>query len=152
MRAKTPKTSDEVGHQISADFRNPPKEVRKFCRDKHRAAAPFSFVHFFWATQKKWTNGFKRCEAPFAYRMRPCENWLKGVKHPLISLHDPCEKGLQRRQPLTTSPVAGQTGFKGCETPFKYYCMIHAKKDYKGEALCCTPTLGYLDVFRACPA
>jgi hypothetical protein len=24
--------------------------------DKHRAAAPFSFVHFFWATQKKWTN------------------------------------------------------------------------------------------------
>jgi len=26
---------------------------------------PFSFVHFFWAQQKKWTNGFKRCVAPF---------------------------------------------------------------------------------------
>jgi hypothetical protein len=50
--------------------------------DKHRAAAPFSFVHFFWATQKKWTNGFKRCGAPFVYRMRPCENRVKGVKHP----------------------------------------------------------------------
>ncbi|MBP9023635.1 MAG: hypothetical protein KBH06_10585, partial [Spirochaetes bacterium] len=35
--------------------------------DKPRAAVPFSFVHFFWATQKKWTNGLKRCGAPFEY-------------------------------------------------------------------------------------
>jgi hypothetical protein len=37
--------------------------------DKPRAAVPFSFVHFFWAMQKKWTIGFKRCEAPFGYCM-----------------------------------------------------------------------------------
>ena len=37
---------------------------------------------------------------------------------PLIFCMRPCETGFQRRQPLTTSPVAGQTGFKRCETPF----------------------------------
>jgi len=37
MITRNTKTSDVVGHQVSADFRNPPKEVRKFCRDKERA-------------------------------------------------------------------------------------------------------------------
>jgi len=72
-------------------------------RDKHRAAAPFSFVHFFWATQKKWTNGFKRCGAPFVFCMTPCKNQVKGVERPLKLLHDPCETGFEGAKHLWVS-------------------------------------------------
>jgi len=40
------------------------------------------------------------------------KNRVKGVEHPLKLLHDPCETGLQRQQPLPTSLVYGQTEFK----------------------------------------
>ncbi|HQP46923.1 MAG TPA: hypothetical protein PKV59_08985, partial [Flexilinea sp.] len=65
-------------------------------RDKLRAAAPFSFVHFFWAKQKKWTNGFKRCGAPFDLSLNLGERMISKAK------------------PLTTSSVTRQIGFKRC--------------------------------------
>ena len=37
-------------------------------------------VHFFWATQKKWTNGFKRCGAPFVYCMTPRNTQIPKTK------------------------------------------------------------------------
>jgi len=63
MKATTPKrrakrdSTRATAASGKAGARNSP--------DKPRAAVPFSFVHFFWAQQKKWTNGFKRCETPF---------------------------------------------------------------------------------------
>ena len=72
------------------------------------------------------------------------QNRVKGVERPLIFLHDPCEigfkkcgapfdlspnlgKGLQRRQPLTTSPVTGRWQFlhkKSLDNAW-YYPMIN---------------------------
>ncbi|HQO23827.1 MAG TPA: hypothetical protein PLM72_12160, partial [Spirochaetota bacterium] len=60
----------------------------------------------------------------------------------LIFLHDPCETGYQRRQPLTTSPVAGQTGFKRCETPFDLSPNLGETQIPKTKSLRVRPTLG----------
>ncbi len=104
MREKPLQTSVEDRHQISADFRNPPKEVRKFCRDKHRAAAPFSNRTWMYVSPSAhgW-NSARITSISFGRRKRNGQNRVKGAAHPLILLHDPCRKLIPKTKSLKHS-------------------------------------------------